>query len=108
MVGAFLGAVLALAGLQAAVRRARRPGGHARHLLHRPDHPQAGWNVVTEVIGTFVLVSWILLSPGAKDAADGVPQLGNSALGYAGVAFVVIGIGASLGGPTGLRHQPGP
>ncbi|ALG15627.1 MIP/aquaporin family protein [Kibdelosporangium phytohabitans] len=65
------------------------------------------WNTVTEVIGTFVLVGWILLSPAAKTAGtDGVPQFGNSALGYAGVAFVVLVIGTSLGGPTGYAINP--
>ena len=64
------------------------------------------WNVITEVIGTFVLVAWILLSPSAKASSDGVPQFGNSALGYAGVAFVVLVIGTSLGGPTGYAINP--
>ena len=53
------------------------------------------WNVVTEIVGTFSLVLWILLNPKA-----------NAALGYAAVAFVVIGIGASLGGPTGYAINP--
>jgi glycerol uptake facilitator protein len=64
------------------------------------------WNTVTEVIGTFVLVAWILLSPGVKIGTDSVPQFGNSALGYAGVAFVVLVIGTSLGGPTGYAINP--
>ncbi|MEV4319341.1 MIP/aquaporin family protein [Actinocrispum sp. NPDC049592] len=64
------------------------------------------WNTVTEVIGTFVLVAWILLSPAVKMGTDGVPQFGNSALGYAGVAFVVLVIGTSLGGPTGYAINP--
>lgn len=64
------------------------------------------WNTVTEVIGTFVLVAWILLSPAAKVGVDGTPNFGNSALGYAGVSFVVLVIGMSLGGPTGYAINP--
>lgn len=65
------------------------------------------WNVITEVIGTFVLVYWVLQStpfePGTGDAA---PVFGNAALGYAAVSFVVISIGASLGGATGYAINP--
>jgi glycerol uptake facilitator protein len=64
------------------------------------------WNTVSEIIGTFVLVAWILLSPAAKVGTDGTPNFGNSALGYAGVAFVVLVIGTSLGGPTGYAINP--
>jgi glycerol uptake facilitator-like aquaporin len=53
------------------------------------------WNVVTEVIGTFVLVYVIL-------------QFGNtpSEIGPLAVALLVVGIGASLGGPTGYAINP--
>ncbi len=65
------------------------------------------WNVVSEAIGTFVLLIWIQeSSPFQAGTADSTPQFGNSALGYAGVAFTVIAIGASLGGPTGYAINP--
>ncbi len=65
------------------------------------------WNIVSEVIGTFVLVYWVLeSSPFQPGTADSSVQFGNSALGYAGVAFTVIAIGASLGGPTGYAVNP--
>jgi len=53
------------------------------------------WNVVTEVIGTFVLVFIII-------------QFGNtpSEIGPLAVALLVVGIGASLGGPTGYAINP--
>ena len=54
-----------------------------------------GWNFITEVIGTFVLVFVILCF--AKSPA---------ALGPLPVAFLVVGIGASLGGPTGYAINP--
>ncbi|WP_367135212.1 MIP/aquaporin family protein [Saccharothrix sp. HUAS TT1] len=106
LLGAFLGAVLAWLAYKAQFDAHDDPAGTRGVFCTGPTIPRKGWNVVTEVIGTFVLVAWVLLSPAAKGAADGVPQLGNAALGYAGVAFVVIGIGASLGGPTGYAINP--
>lgn len=65
------------------------------------------WNLVSEAIGTFVLVYWVLDStPFVPGTGDLPPQFGNAALGYAGVAFTVIAIGASLGGPTGYAVNP--
>lgn len=65
------------------------------------------WNLISETIATFVLVYWILASspfePGTQDSS---PIFGNAALGYAAVAFVVISIGASLGGATGYAINP--
>lgn len=54
-----------------------------------------GWNLVTEIIGTFVLVFVII-------AFAGTP----SGLGPLAVALLVVGIGASLGGPTGYAINP--
>lgn len=53
------------------------------------------WNFITEVIGTFVLVFWVVIS-------------GNTPaqIGPLGVAIVVVAIGASLGGPTGYAINP--
>ncbi|WP_432515238.1 MIP/aquaporin family protein [Kineococcus sp. SYSU DK001] len=53
------------------------------------------WNVVTEVIATFVLV-FVVLAFGTTP----------SGLGPLPVALLVLGIGASLGGPTGYALNP--
>ena len=53
------------------------------------------WNTITEVIGTFVLIFVILMSPGSPNG-----------LGPLCVAMLVVGIGASLGGPTGYAINP--
>ncbi|MBW4716171.1 MIP/aquaporin family protein [Saccharothrix obliqua] len=106
MLGAFIGAVLAWLAYKKQFDTHDDPRGTRGIFCTAPTVPAPAWNVLTEVIGTFVLVIWVLLSPGAKAAQDGVPQFGNSALGYAGVAFVVIGIGNSLGGPTGYAINP--
>jgi glycerol uptake facilitator protein len=53
------------------------------------------WNLVTEIIGTFVLVFVILTFGGTP-----------SGLGPLAVALLVVGIGASLGGATGYAINP--
>ena len=60
-----------------------------------PAKRSYGWNTVTEVIATFVLVFVVL-------AFAGTP----SGLGPLAVALLVVGIGASLGGPTGYAINP--
>ncbi|WP_459708141.1 MIP/aquaporin family protein [Actinophytocola sp. KF-1] len=106
MVGAFIGAVLAWLTYKLQFDTHDEPENTRGIFCTGPTVPNYAWNVVTEVIGTFVLVFWILLSPGASVGGDGVPVFGNGALGYAAVAFVVISIGASLGGPTGYAINP--
>ena len=54
-----------------------------------------GWNLATEIIGTFVLIFLILVSGGTP-----------SQVGPLFVALVVVGIGSSLGGPTGYAINP--
>jgi len=59
-----------------------------------------GWNLVTEVIGTFVLV-FVVIGFGRNGDGGGL-----AALGALPVALLVIAIGASLGGPTGYAINP--
>ena len=58
------------------------------------------WNLVTEIIGTFVLV-FVVLAFGRQ-----APGGGLAALGALPVALLVIVIGTSLGGPTGYAINP--
>jgi len=59
-----------------------------------------GWNLVTEIIGTFVLV-FVVIGFGRNTDGGGL-----AALGALPVALLVIAIGASLGGPTGYAINP--
>jgi glycerol uptake facilitator protein len=106
MVGAIVGATLAWMAYKLQFDNHDEPQNTRGIFCTGPTIPNYTWNLVTEIIGTFVLVFWILLSPGAAAGPDGVPTFGNSALGYAAVAFVVISVGASLGGPTGYAINP--
>jgi glycerol uptake facilitator protein len=56
------------------------------------------YNVVTEIIGTYILSLAVLYM--AK------PEVGLGALNALPVALVVLGIGISLGGPTGYAINP--
>lgn len=64
-----------------------------------------GWNFITEVIATFVLVFAIFAFADYGDIEVGVPG-GLGPLAALPVALVVVGIGASLGGATGYAINP--
>jgi glycerol uptake facilitator protein len=106
MVGAIIGAVLCWAVYKLQFDDHPEPAETLGIFSTAPQIPNKVWNLVTEIIGTFVLVAWILFNPGAKVGTGGDPNFGNAALGYAGVAFVVLVIGTSLGGPTGYAINP--
>lgn len=55
-------------------------------------------NILTEVIGTFVLVLAVLYMA--------QPEIGLGSLNALPVAIVVLGLGLSLGGPTGYAINP--
>lgn len=106
MLGGIVGAVLCWATYKLQFDDHDKPGATLGIFATEPQIPHKFWNVVTETLGTFVLVAFVLISPGFKPGEGNVPDFGNSALGYAGVAFVVLVIGTSLGGPTGYAINP--
>lgn len=63
-----------------------------------PAIPNAFYNFMTEMVGTLVLVLGVLLL--AK------PEMKLGALDALPIALVVLGIGLSLGGPTGYAINP--
>ncbi|WP_245992046.1 MIP/aquaporin family protein [Mycetocola lacteus] len=65
-----------------------------------PEIRSYTWNLITEIIATFVLVIVIL---GFNHQGE---TGGLAAVGALPVAFLVVGIGASLGGPTGYAINP--
>ncbi|GGM11847.1 MIP/aquaporin family protein [Nakamurella endophytica] len=94
-VGAFLGAVLCWLSFRDHFDTEPDPGKKLGVFSTGPAIRNYPWNVVTEVIATFVLIFVILV-------AGGTP----SGLGPLFVALLVVGIGASLGGPTGYAINP--
>jgi glycerol uptake facilitator protein len=59
------------------------------------------WNLISEIIGTFVLVFVIFAFANNKGPAEGLASLGALP-----VAFLVLVIGLSLGGTTGYAINP--
>ncbi len=97
MLGAFTGAVLAWLAYLGQFRAHRQPvlgvfatGPEVRHPVQ---------NLLTEAIATFVLVFVILATGQTKGLA-------LSGTGILVVALLVVGIGMSLGGPTGYAINP--
>jgi len=63
-----------------------------------PSIRSYGYNILTELIGTHMLTMAVLYMA--------APQVGLGALSALPVALVVLGIGLSLGGPTGYAINP--
>jgi glycerol uptake facilitator protein len=64
-------------------------------------------NLLTEMIGTFVLVFGVLFILGPTLKLNGTTgDLGLGAIGALPVGLLVLGIGLSLGGPTGYAINP--
>jgi glycerol uptake facilitator protein len=69
-----------------------------------PAVRRPGCNVITEVIGTFVLVVGVLAIPSVNNL---VPRSGfDKGMGPLLVGVLVFSIGLSLGGPTGYAINP--
>jgi glycerol uptake facilitator protein len=94
-VGAFLGAVLAFLAYKNHFDEPADPAVKLGVFSTGPEVRSYAWNFVTEVIGTFALVYIVI-------------QFGNTPteIGPLPVALLVVGIGASLGGPTGYAINP--
>ena len=93
--GAFVGAVLAYLAYKKQFDQDLDPALKLGVFSTGPEERSYGWNLVTEAIGTAVLIIWIFVS-----------GYSASGLGPLGVAFVIVAIGASLGGPTGYAINP--
>ncbi|HQY99467.1 MAG TPA: MIP/aquaporin family protein [Propionicimonas sp.] len=99
MIGAFIGAVLCWLAYKDHFDQEPNAATKLGVFSTGPAIRSTTWNLVTEAIATFVLV-FVILAAGLIKSVD----LGW--LGALGVALLVVGIGASLGGPTGYAINP--
>jgi len=99
MIGAFIGAVLCWLAYKDHFDQEPNVATKLGVFSTGPAIRSTTWNLVTEAIATFVLV-FVILAAGLIKSVD----LGW--LGALGVALLVVGIGASLGGPTGYAINP--
>ncbi|MGW4897556.1 MIP/aquaporin family protein [Kitasatospora sp. NPDC004240] len=97
MLGAMIGAVLVWATYLGQFQANQEPT--LGIFSTGPEIRNPVQNLLTEIIGTFVLC-FAILTQGINTS------LGESGLGILIVAFTVVGIGLSLGGPTGYAINP--
>jgi glycerol uptake facilitator protein len=97
--GAFIGAVLVYLAYVNHWRPTEDPGLKLAVFCTAPAIRNTVANIITEVIGTFLLVFGVL----AIFADEATAETG---LGALLVGFLVFAIGMSLGGPTGYAINP--
>ncbi|MDR2973725.1 MAG: aquaporin family protein [Propionibacteriaceae bacterium] len=100
LIGAIFGAVLCYLAFFKQYNIEQPEGSKLGSFATGPEIAAAPWNVVSEAMGTFVLVFVVLISGYQGNSGD----LGW--LNALGVAFLIIAIGNSLGGPTGYAINP--
>jgi glycerol uptake facilitator protein len=100
-IGALLGAFLVYLTYFTHWRETEDPGLKLAVFCTGPAIRNYFWNFVTEVVGTCVLVFGILFLTGSFQG----PVLAGG-LNTLLVAFLVVSIGMSLGGPTGYAINP--
>lgn len=104
MLGAMLGALLVWLAYLPHWRITEDPGAKLGVFCTAPAIRHPGANILTEIIGTFVLVLGVMA---ITSPANLLPNSGF-APGFAPclVGILVWGIGVSLGGPTGYAINP--
>ena len=100
LIGAILGAVIVWLAYKQHFDQEPDPAPKLGTFSTGPGIRNYAWNLVTEIIGTFVLV-FVVIGFGRQGDASGLASLGALP-----VALLVIGIGVSLGGPTGYAINP--
>ena len=112
MIGAFAGAVAGLADYLPHWASTPDPGAKLGGVRDRTRDPQHRRQLISEIIGTAVLMFGILAI--AAQRADAVASPGDVDLSFVFsrglqpllVGVLVLGIGVSLGGPTGYAINP--
>jgi glycerol uptake facilitator protein len=99
MLGAMTGATLVWAAYYLHWSETEDPGLKLAVFSTGPAIRNYAWNLVTEIIGTTMLIFGVL-AMGTYTPAQ------TTGLGALLVAFLVVGIGLSLGGPTGYAINP--
>ena len=102
-VGAMLGAFLVWVAYKKHFDETADAGTKLAVFCNSPAIPNVPFNLATEIIGTFALVFGVFYIAGAH-INDVEVKLGS--LDALPVALLVLGIGLSLGGPTGYAINP--
>lgn len=107
-IGAFLGAILVWLSYYKHWAETADAGLKLAVFCTGPAIRNSFWNLLTEIIGTFVLMYGIFAIKGpSMIGADGNAfKFSLGAIGIIPVAFLVWVIGLALGGPTGYAINP--
>jgi glycerol uptake facilitator len=100
-IGAMVGAALVFLAYFQHFAATEDPGLKLAVFSTGPAIRNTGWNLITEILGTMMLLVGVLgiTDPGNKG-------VGTASLGGLLVGLLVLGIGLSLGGPTGYAINP--
>jgi glycerol uptake facilitator protein len=98
ILGAFVGAVLVFLAYYSHFAATKDPGPKLGVFSTGPAIRNLGLNMLTEIIGTFMLVFGVMVINNAIKPPAG--------LGPVIVGLLVLSIGLSLGGPTGYAINP--
>lgn len=105
--GAFVGTTLVFLAYYRHYEATADGGAKLATFCTAPAIRSPGWNLVTEIVGTFVLVFVVFYLAGAEFMMnDETVPVGLGSIGALPVALLVFGIGLSLGGPTGYAINP--
>lgn len=102
--GAFIGAIIVWLAYMDHFAATEDKGGKLAVFSTGPAIRNTGSNLITEIIGTFVLVMGVGAIFQIQTPVSGIQVAGG--LGPYLVACLVWGIGLSLGGPTGYAINP--
>jgi glycerol uptake facilitator protein len=107
-IGAFIGATLVFLQYYPHWAETKDPGLKLAVFCTGPAIRSTVWNLVSEIIGTFVLMFGIFAIKGAtmQSGTGAAVPLNMGALGIIPVAFLVWVIGLALGGSTGYAINP--
>ena len=107
LIGAMIGAALCWLAYKDHFDQEPDPATKLGVFSTGPGIRNYAMNVVTEIIATFVLV-FVILGAGkfGSESHVGTAPANLGWLGALGVALLIVGIGASLGGPTGYAINP--
>ncbi len=103
MLGAFVGAILVYLTYVSHYAKSTDANAKLATFCTGPAIRDTFANLLSEAIGTFVLVFAVLM---AEQPTVGTEQLGLGSLGALPVGLIVLAIGLSLGGTTGYAINP--
>ncbi len=108
VLGAFIGACIVYLFFKPHFDVTDNADGKLAIFSTMPAIPHRFYNMVSEVVGTFILVYVIFhfVDPSIEASTLANAKIGLGSIGALPVALLVVGIGMSLGGATGYAINP--